>query len=187
MEMHLAVDQSEQRIVRGPADIFTGMNPGTALANDDAARSDHLAIVPLHAEKLRIAIPAVARAADTLFMCHDIVLLKSDLQSDRFNLDGRAVLAMAVGAAIAFTALFLENDNLIVPGLVDDFALHGSAFQNRRANAHVGAVGHQQNLIERNGLSDFAVQLLRFDGLIFFDAKLLPRDIHERVHQRTPD
>lgn len=59
-ELNFAIDQGEQGPVTTGADVLTGYEPGAALANDDAARSDRLAAKPLYAEPFTDAVAAVS-------------------------------------------------------------------------------------------------------------------------------
>lgn len=53
-ELHGPVHEREQRIVAGSTDVLAGMNLGSALTNDDAARGDARTVEHLHAKPLRI-------------------------------------------------------------------------------------------------------------------------------------
>src|SRR6185369_5399734 len=70
LELHLAVDRREQRVVRGPAHVPARMELGAALDHDDGSGPDELAAETLHAEVLRIRVAPVARRADAFFMSH---------------------------------------------------------------------------------------------------------------------
>src|SRR5690242_2414528 len=56
LELDLAVDQREQRVVAAEADAGPRVEARAALANDDVAGFDRLAAVDLDAEVLRIRI-----------------------------------------------------------------------------------------------------------------------------------
>ena len=58
-ELHLAVLEGEKREVAAAADVCTGMDLGAALADDDRAGLESLAVVCLDAEKLRVRVAAV--------------------------------------------------------------------------------------------------------------------------------
>jgi len=75
-EFDLARFESEKGIVRTDAHIEAGMNAGAALAHENASSRDHLAVKPLDAEHLRVAVAAVARRANAFFMRHMKILLK---------------------------------------------------------------------------------------------------------------
>src|SRR4051812_26444617 len=70
LELHDAVDEGVDRVVRTQANVVARVPLGAALTNDDVAGYDALTAVLLHAAVLRIRIAAVAGGADALFMCH---------------------------------------------------------------------------------------------------------------------
>src|SRR4029078_2425969 len=72
-ELHVAVDQREQREILAEPDAHARMNHRAALPHDDAAGADRLAAVHLGAEALGVRIAAVARAAASFFVCHGSV------------------------------------------------------------------------------------------------------------------
>src|SRR5579871_1705351 len=56
LELHAAFDQREQREVLALADVAARMDAVADLPNDDAARTDGLAVEHLHAAVLRVRI-----------------------------------------------------------------------------------------------------------------------------------
>src|SRR5437762_5570107 len=73
LELHLAVDRGEQRVIGGAAHVAARMKLGPPLAHDDAARSDEFATEALHAEVFRIRVAPVARRANAFLMSHAIL------------------------------------------------------------------------------------------------------------------
>ena len=71
LELDRAVDLREQRVVLAEADVQAGTEPAAALAHEDRSAGDDVAVEPLDAEALRIAVAPVAGTALTLFCCHD--------------------------------------------------------------------------------------------------------------------
>src|SRR5579883_1190603 len=69
-EFDVAIDQSEQRVVAPNTDVSAWLDPCAALAHDDAAGGDKLAIKAFDAEHFGIAVPTVAGASHAFFMCH---------------------------------------------------------------------------------------------------------------------
>ena len=59
-ELHLALLESEKREVATASDVGAGMDLGTALANDDRAGLEELAVIRLDAEVLGVGIASVA-------------------------------------------------------------------------------------------------------------------------------
>jgi len=72
LEGDSAVDFSKQRIIIASADVFAGMNPGAALADNNAAGRNNLAAIALYAKHFGFAVPSVSAAAYALFMSHDL-------------------------------------------------------------------------------------------------------------------
>jgi hypothetical protein len=58
-KLHDARDLGEQRVIRSPADVQTGLDAGTALADDNRPPGNQLAAEALNAEPLCIGIAAV--------------------------------------------------------------------------------------------------------------------------------
>src|SRR5439155_24963602 len=69
-ELHAAGDLREDRVVLAEARVEPGTEPAPALADDDRAAGDEVAVVRLHAEPLRVGVAAVAGAALTFLMSH---------------------------------------------------------------------------------------------------------------------
>src|SRR5262245_20981711 len=72
LELHVAVDLGEQRVVRADPDVEAGLESRAALAHQDGAAGHELAGEPLDAEHLGIRIAAVSRAADALLVSHRV-------------------------------------------------------------------------------------------------------------------
>lgn len=65
-----AVDEGEERVVGAGADVGARVVLGAALADDDVAGEDELAVVLLHAEALGNAALAVVAGSLSFFVCH---------------------------------------------------------------------------------------------------------------------
>ena len=59
LKLDHTVDFREKRVITPLANIRTRMNPGAALTNNDRAGMHLLAVITLHTQILRIAVPAV--------------------------------------------------------------------------------------------------------------------------------
>ena len=70
IELHLAVDQSEQRVVFAASDTAAGVKFGADLANQNVPGTDRFAAELLDAATLRVAVTTVAATALSLFVCH---------------------------------------------------------------------------------------------------------------------
>src|SRR5690348_14686904 len=84
--LDLAGDERKERVVTTDAHTGPRRDPGASLTDQDRARVDALAAVDLDAQHLRVRVPAVARAASTLLVCH---LLRFLLGAPSRRLRGR--------------------------------------------------------------------------------------------------
>src|SRR5262249_21371451 len=71
LELHVPLDEREDREVATQADVPARMITAAALTADDAARTNRFAAVQLDAQSLRIRVAAVLRRALTFLMSHD--------------------------------------------------------------------------------------------------------------------
>src|SRR4029453_3915149 len=70
LELHDALDERVDRVVRADADVAARVPLGAALPDDDVAGDDALAAKLLDAAVLRVAVTPVPRRADTFLMSH---------------------------------------------------------------------------------------------------------------------
>src|SRR5260370_35792341 len=70
----IAIDQRKQSVVTTYTDVVSRFDLCAALADDDAAGGNQLPIVAFYAQHLGIAVPAIAGATHTFFMCHRLFL-----------------------------------------------------------------------------------------------------------------
>src|SRR5258708_40335498 len=68
LELHASGGLREDRVVLAEARVQAGLKTAPALADDDGAAGDDVAVVRLHAEPLRVGVAAVAVAAFSFFM-----------------------------------------------------------------------------------------------------------------------
>src|SRR5262245_65157016 len=69
-EAHSSGDLREDGVVLAPSGIQAGPETAPALAHDDGAASDEVAVVRLDAQALRIGVAAVSGTALSFFMSH---------------------------------------------------------------------------------------------------------------------
>ena len=69
-ELHGAVDLGEERVVLAEPDVEAGTELASALAHEDRAAGDDVAVEPLDAEALRIAVAPVPGTVLSFFGCH---------------------------------------------------------------------------------------------------------------------
>lgn len=68
VETHLAVVESEEGVITPHADVFTGVETSSALAQDDITGNDGFAAKLFDAETLAVAIASVLRSTLSFFM-----------------------------------------------------------------------------------------------------------------------
>ena len=73
LELHVPIDDGEDRVIAAEADVGARLPAGAALAEDDVAGDDGLAARLLDAEAPAFGIAAVAGRAASFFMCHGVV------------------------------------------------------------------------------------------------------------------
>ena len=68
LELDVAVDESEEGVIRTLADVVAGMDVGSALLHQNVAGQHELSVGALHAKALGFGITAVLGGAHTFFM-----------------------------------------------------------------------------------------------------------------------
>src|SRR5437879_1400167 len=117
LEPHVAVDLCKEGVVRAEADVEAGPKGRAALPDEEPAARDELAAEPLDAEHLRIRVAAVARAADTLLVSHDLDL-------DLRDAHGGRRLPVAAVTPVVLAPLELHDPDLAGASLPHHLARH---------------------------------------------------------------
>lgn len=92
---------------------------------------------------------------------------------------------MAVKAAIAFAAFFLEDKNLVAFNeRHEDLTVNFCSFHGRSTDFHVAVGVEKQNFVERNGVAffHFIAEMVHIQKLAFFGFELLTFDFYDCVH-----
>ncbi|SPC11355.1 membrane hypothetical protein [Cupriavidus taiwanensis] len=189
-ELHVAVDQGEQRVVLAHADVVAGMHAGTALADDDAAGVDGLATKHLHAQTLRFGITAVPRGTAAFFLCHVLLLSLYRITldrsgNDRFDAQFGVILTMALTLLVVLATAHLEDLHLVVTTLGDNGSLDGSPAHQRRTKLDLVAGAHCEHLVERDFCANVCRYLFYFQFFASSNLVLLAAGFYDRVHCRT--
>jgi hypothetical protein len=74
VEFHVAVNQSEKRVIVSPAHAFAWMKNGAQLPNNDVAGLYMFSAESFNAAALAVRVATVSAGALAFFMCHDISL-----------------------------------------------------------------------------------------------------------------
>src|SRR6185503_19398294 len=117
LEADVAVQLREQRVVHAEPHVGARAEPRAPLPDEDAAGGHELPAEALDAQHLRIGIPAVPGAADTLFVRHGLDLDPRDAHR-------RERLAMPVVPAVVLPPLELDDQDLALLALAHDLAGH---------------------------------------------------------------
>src|SRR6185295_18007442 len=107
-------------MVLSHSDVDSRMEPGAALADDDAAGIDELAGVRLDAQALRFRVAAVARTAACFFVCHGGYAPSAD---NAVDLEFGEVLAVTLVLLVVLAPAHLENRDLVAATVPDDSRL----------------------------------------------------------------
>lgn len=114
--------------------ILTGMVFGTALAHDDIAGNYLLTTENFDPEPFAFGLAAILYFTFAFLMCHNILNCKISPHSgknhpfkgsalpDTFDLNLGKLLAMAILHLVSFSALLLEDNNLIAFNMFQDLS-----------------------------------------------------------------
>jgi hypothetical protein len=72
LEFHLARRGRKEGVIAAPLDVFSGLEMGTALADQDGPTRDLLSVTDLGAETLGVRVATVPGRALSLFVRHDV-------------------------------------------------------------------------------------------------------------------
>ena len=72
LELDLAVDQSEQRVILADTDVVARMNVRASLTNEDVASQNELTVSALGAESLLCSFSAVLGGVAAFLMCEEL-------------------------------------------------------------------------------------------------------------------
>jgi hypothetical protein len=88
---------------------------------------------------------------------------------------------MADGPMVAFAALELKGDDLVVLELLDDFGLHAGSREKRCAEVYLVTVDDQENVAESGFFAGFGIEFLDTQDISFGDAVLLAAGLDDCV------
>ena len=88
---------------------------------------------------------------------------------------------MALGAAIAFFGLHLEDADLLAEAVLDHIGGDGSALDNRSAELGAVLVDHSQNAVKLHGVASGNIQLLNEEDIALSHTVLLTAGLDNRM------
>ena len=168
VEGDAAIGQREEGPIAAGANVFTGNELRTALANKDAASGHELAAVFFDAEAFADAVAAVTDTTFTFFMCHKSGKLSVNL----FDLNHRQFLAVTGFLVITFAALHLEADDLIAALMFHNVSHNRRSCDSRGANIDFAIVIDEENTVESESLACLDRKTFDFQGVACGDTVL---------------
>src|SRR4051812_16000396 len=128
LELHDAVDQGVDRVIRAEADVAARVPLCAALADDDVARDDLFTAVLFDAAVFRVRVAAVTRGADAFFMCHWI---PRSTEGNVVDTNFGESLPMPALARVVFPALLLEDDDFLAAAVANNLTRDLGAAERR--------------------------------------------------------
>ena len=182
-ERNRSVNEGKQRVVLTHTYILTGVVNRTTLADDDVAGLSELTAEQLDTESLALRLTAVLRTTYTLLVCHVFFsFLRFNLRNNLLHENLGQVLTVTVALLITSSTLLLEDQDLVVLQVLQDFALNRGAFYYRCTYFNLTVVVCEQDLVEANGRIYLALETVNIELATFLSLKLLTCDFYDNVH-----
>src|SRR5690606_3936906 len=181
-ELDPACDQSKQSVVTASTDVVTGVETGTALANQDLASLDVLSTEALDAEPLGVGVASVTAGRRALLVCH--LALLPLLRGDTGDPDLGVLLTVSQTPLVTSLALVLQDLDLGSGHFTEDLSGDLVLVQLGCIADNLAVVHDKQRLeVERvTGLFGHPVDGHHvIDGDLFLSAARS----HDRVHRET--
>src|SRR5262249_48910483 len=168
---------------RTQAHVDAGLEAGASLAHDDAARRHELPAEALHAEPLRIRVPAVAGTADALLICHGLRLdLGNAHGAHRLSVHAVPTVLCPAVLGVVVPPLELDHERLGVLLLGNHLSGDPRGGQGLGLDCDLTPIADEQDLLELHGGAGGAVQTLDFDHLPRSHPVLLAARRDHRFH-----
>src|SRR5690606_27943391 len=165
--------------VAAQADVLAGLELRAALADEDAARRDDLAVEPLDAETLRVAVAAVLGAAYALLMSH----LRPSSALDLGDAHLGVALPVPDVAPVVGLGPELVNVHLVAAPVADDLGRDLRALDEGRADLDIVAAEQKDGQFHRG--ARFGVKLLEPEHVTLGYAVLLTARFHDSEHLKN--
>src|SRR5690606_22891512 len=105
-ELHVPVNEREDRVVAAKPHVGPSVEPRAPLADDDRPRSYGLAVKSLHSKTLAVAIAPILGAAHALLVCHGLSL------ANRLDNQPRELLLVAEDPSVSHLVLVFHETEL---------------------------------------------------------------------------
>src|SRR5690606_41249100 len=180
LEADHAVNQREQRVVLPAAHVLARMELGSPLPDQDVAGQDELPAETLHAEPLRVRVAAVPAGADSFLVRHS---RPPSPEPDLVDPDLGVLLPVALLPAVVLPTLPLEDDDLLALAVRDDLGFDGGTLEGRAPHADLAVGLRQQDLVERDRLTDLGGERRDPDRLSGLGPETITAGAAGRVHR----
>jgi len=181
IKFHISVHERPDCVIATEADIATGLEFGSALAENDVSGNDGFTAEFFNAETLADAVASVFNTALSFFMGHEILF-----SGDCFDFKASQLAAVADCAVIAFAAAEFESDDFVVLELIDDFGANLGACHERFADFDIAALADKKHVREINVRADFGFEFFDVDFVSGLDSILFATCLNHCVcHKKT--
>jgi len=177
-----ASSQRKQGVILTASDVVTGMEVGTALANNDFTGVDKLTTESLYTKTLRVGVATVTGARRTFLMCHVRGLLSC---GDRRDLDRRKFRTVTLTTAVAGLVLVTKDVNLWTTVMIYEFAFDARLCKHCSIGCHCAVIDQQQNW-QRHFVAGLTHDAVELNQVAYRNLFLAPASTNNRVHRDTP-
>jgi hypothetical protein len=181
IKFHISVHERPDCVIATEADIATGLEFGSALAENDVSGNDGFTAEFFNAETLADAVASVFNTTLSFFMGHEILFC-----GDCFDFKAGQLATVADCAVIAFTAAEFESDNFVILELIDDFGANLGACYERFADFDIAALADKKHVREIDVRADFGFEFFDVDFVSGLDSILFATCLNHCVcHKKT--
>ena len=90
---------------------------------------------------------------------------------------------MTIFATVVVPALFLENDHLVALGLLENFCIHKSPFDQRSTNLRRTVASNHENFFKFHGVTSLGSDLFDFDNVVGSNFILFAASFDDCIHR----
>ncbi|HSG28356.1 MAG TPA: hypothetical protein VLA34_07730, partial [Candidatus Krumholzibacterium sp.] len=98
------------------------------------------------------------------------------------DLQESEILPVTVFPAVVLSPLHLENNDLLLAAVLNDFSRHLDVIEDRFSDLYVFPVGIQQYIITLNNASYLGIEERNLDIILRFYCKLFASQVYDCVH-----
>jgi hypothetical protein len=180
VEQDPPVNQREQCPIASGADVLAGDEFRAALTHQNAPGRDLLAPEFFHAEPFADAIPPIANASLSFFMCHKFSFFA--LRFDFRYFDNGQLLAMAHLMVIPFAPFHFKRHCFHPANVFHHIGYHGRLPDGGRADRRFALVFAKQHTVESNSLTRLRRQAFNLNSVARAHPVLLAPCFNYSIH-----